>query len=56
MRVRLHAYVCRVDGLDDEVDTAADPFYDNLDNSNGRVIIFIARGVGMSAATAPLLH
>lgn len=29
-----------------EEDDTADPFYENLENSNGKVIIFIARGVG----------
>lgn len=35
---------CLLDDMDDEDTT--DPFYENLENSNGKVIIFIARGVG----------
>jgi len=43
-----------IDDLDDAEDTS-DPFYENLENSNGKVIIFIARGVGILVAFAALM-
>jgi len=44
-----------MDDLLEDEDTTTDPFYENLENSNGRVIVFIARGVGILVAFAALM-
>ena len=41
------------DDLDD--DDTTDPFYENLESSNGKVIVFIARAVGFLVAFAAMM-